>query len=427
MTATRELEVDTPAGVLEHARALRATADRAEADLLAAGVDWASLHAGDQVVTEADWLEASIPLAGAGAPQVAEFCVAEFALAVGLSTDAGRRYLGQALELFHRLPEMWARVQAGDLPAWRARRIADATMSLSMAAAGFVDRHVAPFAHRVGLAALDRLVEEARVRFDPEEAEYRAAEAAEHRHATVHLPQVDIAGSVEVSATVDLPDAIDLEHLLQAGAAQLAADGSTAPLDVRRAQALGLLARGQLTLNDTGKSGPTRRIVLHVHAAAEAVASGLVRVEETSGFVLIDTLAAWCTDPATQVDVHPVIDLADHIHVEAYEVPDRLATQANLRDRTCVFPHCTRRARRCDHDHVIPHERGGPTCSCNIAPLCRGHHRLKTHGGWSYRVLEPGCYLWTSPHGYTHLRDHTGTRDVTPAPTSDARRRPGEP
>ena len=26
----------------------------------------------------------------------------------------------------------------------------------------------------------------------------------------------------------------------------------------------------------------------------------------------------------------------------------------------------------------------------------------------------PGVYVWTSPHGYVFLRDHTGTVDVTP-------------
>ncbi len=42
----------------------------------------------------------------------------------------------------------------------------------------------------------------------------------------------------------------------------------------------------------------------------------------------------------------PVIDLADHVHVEAYEVPDRIAEPVALRDLTCVFPWCSRPARR---------------------------------------------------------------------------------
>jgi hypothetical protein len=378
---------------------------------------WAALHSGASVVTEADWQESSMPLAGAGAPEVAEFCVAEFALALGLSTDAGRRYLGEAIEVHHRLPRIADRLAAGELPAWRARRVAAATMSLSAAGAAHVDRHVAHIAHRVGPAQLDRLVEEARVRFDPEDAEARAAAAADTRHARVHLGPVGPAGVVDMSATLDLPDAVDLDQALRVGAARLAADGCTDSLDVRRARALGMLARGQLSLSadPTSPAAASRTITLHVHLSDAAQAA---RVEETKGFVLIDRVAAWCADPATQLDVRPVIDLADHVSVHAYEVPDRLKAQADLRDVTCVFPHCTRRARTCDHDHRVTYDEGGATCTCNIAPLCRGHHRLKTHARWHYTVLEPGSYLWSSPHGYSYLRDHLGTLDVTP------RRRP---
>jgi hypothetical protein len=55
----------------------------------------------------------------------------------------------------------------------------------------------------------------------------------------------------------------------------------------------------------------------------------------------------------------------------------------------------------------------GPTCPCNLAPLCRGHHRLKTHGGWTVGVAAPGTYRWTSPHGYRYLVGPSGTTDVT--------------
>ena len=118
--------------------------------------------------------------------------------------------------------------------------------------------------------------------------------------------------------------------------------------------------------------------------------------------------------PRHHVVVKPVIDLNEHIHLNAYEVPARLQEQTELRDHTCVFPWCTRPARRTDSDHCIPHDQGGTTCSCNIAPLCRRHHRLKTHSAWTYTTLEPGTFLWSSPHGYQFLRDHTGTLDVTP-------------
>jgi hypothetical protein len=67
--------------------------------------------------------------------------------------------------------------------------------------------------------------------------------------------------------------------------------------------------------------------------------------------------------------------------------------------------------------HDAEHPEQGPTCTCNIAALCRRHHRLKTHTAWTYTVLEPGTYLWTSPHGYHYLRDHTGTLDTSTDPS----------
>ena len=114
----------------------------------------------------------------------------------------------------------------------------------------------------------------------------------------------------------------------------------------------------------------------------------------------------------------------EHLESDAYEVPDRLREQVGLRDQHCVFPWCTRPARTCDCDHVVAHDKGGTTCSCNVAPLCRRHHRLKTHAAWSYTPLEPGTYVWLSPHGYSYLVDHTGTRDVT---TPERRGRPLPP
>ena len=169
-------------------------------------------------------------------------------------------------------------------------------------------------------------------------------------------------------------------------------------------------------------------MVLYVHLSETAITGTgagleLARVENRDQVITADQIRTWCANPDTQVTVKPVIDLAEHIATTSYEIPDRLTEQTDLRDHTCVFPWCTRPARRCDHDHLIPHDpdlpEAGPTCSCNIAALCRRHHRLKTHTAWTYTTLEPGTFLWTSPHGYHYLRDHQGTLDVsaeTPEP-----------
>ena len=82
-----------------------------------------------------DGTERELTIAGPGAPLVAEFCVAELALALGVSTDSGKRYLGDAVETHYRLPRLWARVMAGEVPVWKARQVATRTIGLSEDAA----------------------------------------------------------------------------------------------------------------------------------------------------------------------------------------------------------------------------------------------------------------------------------------------------
>src|SRR4051812_9252406 len=98
---TTGTDLDTAAAVLALARDSRAAADRAEADLLVAAVTWAEQHPPESIALAATWpgTEGALTLAGEGAPMVAEFCLAEFAAAIGRSTDAGRAKIAHALEL----------------------------------------------------------------------------------------------------------------------------------------------------------------------------------------------------------------------------------------------------------------------------------------------------------------------------------------
>jgi len=416
---------DDPATVLAFARVQRQVEDDAARQVTIAATKWASMHSGASLVGPADgWHETCLPLGGEGCPEVAEFAVTEFAAALGKSTQAGRRYLSHAVEGFYRLTRCWTRLEAGQLQAWRLGFIAERTLCLSPEAAAFVDRHVAPVAHRIGPVQLARLIEEAIARFDPDQTEAERQAAADARRVDVRLGDLTMAGTVYVEGEVDLADALDLEAALAAGAEQQRRLGSTESLDVRRSIALGELARGErpLDLDTTPTSQRTRQVVLHVHLCEGALlgAGGLARLQEATGPVTAEQVRSWCGNPDTHIKVQPVIDLGEHLHVDSYEAGQRLKNQVDLRDVTRVFPYCTRKAHRCDHDHRVDHDdgnpTGGPTCSCNIAALCRGHHRAKTTGGWTYLTVEPGVFLWRSPPGYQYLRDHTGTLDVTPDP-----------
>ncbi len=417
--------------------------------------DWALANtvdedSGDEATIYAGRSDTGLPLAGDGAPLVSEFAVMELCALLGRSSTSGRDWVGKVLEVCFRLPGVWAGVQAGRVVPWRALCIAERTRLLSAEAVAHVDRQLAEFAATCTWAQVDRLVEEALARFDPGTAEQRRRDAAEGRKFDVDTGQVSFDGTIRVEGELDLGDGIDLDTAIRRRAQQLGELGCEESLDVRRSMAAGEIARQDLSLDlptdqssDESEGGfeartlapqpprstdagpfqkspsksPGRKVELVVHLTdltlAGDPAGGIARCGNTNSPISAEQVKAWCAAEGTTVIVRPVIDLAGHEPIEAYEIPDRHRRQAELRDPTCRFPHCTRRAGACDLDHAVPHAAGGSTCPCNLVPLCRSHHRAKTHTAWAYVALDPGAYLWTSPGGYQYLVDHRGTRDLS--------------
>jgi len=412
MTSTTDLEARA---TLAAARRARAEADAAEVVVFTQALEWARLNVVTDPDESATWGDTPVPLAGQGAPMVSEFCVTEFATALGMPRESGRYLLSHALEIAYRLPKVWFRVQTGELQVWRARRIAEKTLHLNPEAAAFVDDQVAGFAHRIGRAQTDRVVDEAIARHMPATAERIAQQAADGRHVSIDHRQESFAGTSTIYGELDLADALDLDQALIRGAETLKAAGSEDGLDVRRAAALGALARGQDGLGLQA----ARTVNLFVHLSPDADETGTATVENRGPhLVTVEQVKTWCA--GGDVVVRPVIDLNEPLASTGYQPSQALREQVVLRDRTCVFPHCTRPARTADLDHIEaydPDAGPGQTATDRLAALCRHHHRLKTHGGWTYTAIEPGTYLWRSPYGYTYLREPDGgTRDLTPRP-----------
>ncbi|QIK66233.1 DUF222 domain-containing protein [Nocardioides sp. HDW12B] len=405
--------------------------------------------------------ERELRLAGQGAFMIEEYAVAELATALGLTEHSGRAYVGQAVELRDRLPRCWAQVMAGRLPVWEARQVAERTIPLSDETAAAVDAAVAPFAHRMTVGRIARLVEAAVLRHQPDLAAERAAEAAEHRGVWFD-DQLD--GTTDLSAHLDTPDAAALDHALDSVATTLGRLGDTDSRAVRRARALGVLADPQYALDldatadGTGQSDdpataarrvtPVRAVpTLHLHLHLDAVSAfgldgsragntepgadqaevDLVRVDRAGrrlGARTRETLERWVAGltPGAGLHVTPVVDLTEEIAVDQYEIPSRLRRQVVERDPTCMFPWCGNAGRH-DLDHLlayVPMDEGGPpgqTSTSNLHRLCRFHHRLKTHGRW--RVdrppggADPGV-VWTSPHGRRYLVTSDGTTRLDP-------------
>jgi hypothetical protein len=98
----------------------------------------------------------------------------------------------------------------------------------------------------------------------------------------------------------------------------------------------------------------------------------------------------------------------DHRHAETgYRPSRRLAHLTTARSTTCTAPGCGRPAARCDLDHTKAWQDGGPTCECNIAPLCRHHHRCKQSDEWVLEQPEPGVLAWRTPAGRAYVTTPT--------------------
>jgi len=447
--------------VLAGVTSARAVREQAERDQLSRVLDWAVVHQipVGRPETSSVFEEPCLAVAGPGAPRVPEYAALELAAALGLSTEAGLDYLGNAIEVRYRLPKTWARLaagKAGGLTVWRAFRIAARTRALCAAGAAEVDARLSGFAHQVGAAQIDRTVSAAMAAHDPDTAARLAAEAHDARHFDIHLGGATpadrqglraTAGVVEVTGLLDMRDALDLEAAVADGAARLAGltppvadtentDDDAGPasglsLAVRRSIAVGDLARRQLTLDlaasgdgdGDGGEGDRRpdaaggRVVVYAHLHPDSPTVELDTPGVAGVRTWVGVLRDWCQTAGTQVTIKPVIDLASNPVSTGYQPSTAVTEVVELRDRRCRFPWCTRPARGSDKDHRTDFDDGGPTSAHNMAPLCRRHHRAKTHSDWTYRPTSgapPGHFTWTSPSGLRITVGPHGTHTLDP-------------
>ncbi len=422
--------------LLSDVASARAVSEQAEVRILVDAAHWADLH------TVVDETEVSLPgterlvsLGGAGTPEVAEFAPAELGAVLALSPYAASQLVADALDLRHRLPRLWARIIAGEVKPWIGRKTAEATRTLSAETAAMVDRRVTPWASSLPWGRLEAIISAVIIEADPQ----AAAEAVEAAQTSlrVWMGQSNDHGIKSIHIKAEAPDAIFFDASIDRVADGLGTLGDQRSKDARRAAAVGVLARPQQALNlfeqtaiaaggePTAEQAPQapRRVdsrppvTLYVHLSQEALKSGhgVARVEGL-GPNTIEQVRRWLGD--CHITVRPIIDLANQVPVNAYEVPDRLRDATYLRSPVDVFPYATSTSRKRDCDHSIPYvspDNGGPpgqTALENLGPMVRFHHRIRTHGRW--QVVQPfsGVFVWRSPHGRYFLVDHTGT---TPA------------
>jgi len=215
----------------------------ANAELFVLATHFADLTNGDTLAnrTVLPGMERAVRLGGPGTPKVAEFACLAFGARMQLGIEATRHYVADALDVRHRLPQLWRGVTTGEVSVVWARMVAAKTRDLSKAAAARVDAATAPYADgRVSRGRFETIVDAQVITADPETAARQEQEAALKRFARATRGSEDgmrgfyIRGPLGVVARLDATVAYVAEAL--------AALGDTDNLDDRRVKACLLLA-----------------------------------------------------------------------------------------------------------------------------------------------------------------------------------------
>ncbi|WP_396668837.1 DUF222 domain-containing protein [Microbacterium sp. R86528] len=253
---------------------------------------------------------------------------------------------------------------------------------------------------------VNRLVEVARSVTLPQ----RHEEALEQRRAYVSPGDDGMAWLAILAPAVEVHAAYGRATAM--AKAMLEAEGEHRTLDQLRSDVLcDLLIDGEVTDGSPVTRGIRANVTVTVPALALLVddedaraAAGLAPAEvEGIGPIPLERAKQLCGGDGgwMRVLTHPETGMVLSVGRDQYRPPASLRRLVRWRADRCMAPGCGLTAARCEIDHTVAWEDGGGTSLDNLSPICRGHHRVKHHGGWTVTQIADsgGALQWTSPTG----------------------------
>ena len=348
--------------------------------------------------------------------------------------------MADALDLRHRFPLLWAKVEDLSVAPWKTRRVADATRSPA-AGGRSVGGCAARRAHRWVRVADHRATGRAGRGAVRTRGAGRAESAARSQHYVrlTHPRPGDFAGTSYLEAAGDTPGP---DRVLRPGPRRSASSwgGWVTPTTTRPARprpsvsspparepwssptrppTAGRSPGGRCGRSSTSTSpSPTSLPRPAAESGGRGGRRGSARPPSTSSG------RGWTArgprSPRSSTWPAPTPSTPT-------TRPPGCGSRSSSATATACSPGAAGMPGPTDLDHIeayVPPDEGGPpgqTHPHNLAPLCRRHHRAKTFTGWHYERARDGTYEWTSPHGHTYTVGPHGTRRTS----SPARGRPG--
>jgi hypothetical protein len=220
-----------------------------ECQQLELAAHWSDLHHPDSQAPTGRTLpgaERGRELGGDGTPEVLEFAAAELGASLQTSIGSARALMADALDLRHRLPELWQHILAAAVPAWKARKVAQATRHLSRDSAMAVDAAVAGSIIGLSWGRFETLLAAKIIEADPHAAEEQAKIWEAERF--VRAGRTGQSGLKLLIAKANAGDVIWFMATINRIAEILRLQGYKDSADVRRSKAIGILAQPALAL-----------------------------------------------------------------------------------------------------------------------------------------------------------------------------------
>ncbi len=182
-----------------------------------------------------------------GTPAVSVSAVAELGVLLQTTTTSASILLGGALDLRHRHPRLWARVQAAEVDDWQARKVARLAAELSWEQTRLIDEATTDLIGDLPWGRALTAVEAAVQKADPEMHELRRLAAERRRYVSAgRYRGTNAFGMRTMVAQGPVGDVARVDALLDFLARLLEHHGDPDPLQVRRSKAFGLLAHPAL-------------------------------------------------------------------------------------------------------------------------------------------------------------------------------------
>lgn len=385
----------------------------------------------------------------------------ELAARLGCARRTAERYItyGRAWNAGTANPAGYS-LRLGNIDTRKAEQIADAVATVPWQIALGVQEDVLPHAGTRTHAQLSRDLTKALASHDPEDFNERCQRARATRR--VNKPKALPDGMCSTLIVWPATDAVALDTALDAAARTAKAGGDTRAMDQLRADALAAMAGTALATGcigapkapDTGTIGtfgerrndvgtgagdagslasdtsgagaeaPQTYFPLGELGGRRAHISLTVPLSTALGGHEPGTLDGYGPIPADvtraiaaggtwrRIVTDPLTDKVIDAGATGYRPPAELRERILANEPHCIGPSCGVSSRLCDLDHIQPWPLG-PTTEDNLAPLCRRHHVLRTHGAFDYTNPEPGVYEWTTRTGQRYRRERNGTTTLT--------------